>query len=232
MSQKALLVMAKRPFPGRTKTRLTPLLTPAEAAELYACFLRDALNLARAAPGVTPFIAYAPSDQETEAYFRDLAPDFALIPQMGATLGERLDYALRHCLQHGYAQVAAMNSDSPTLPSAYLAQAFAHLDDPATDVVLGPCEDGGYYLIGWKRPLPRLVQEVEMSTKHVLADTLAIADKENLTVSLLPAWYDVDSAAELARIQAELQAGLSEARHTARFLRQKGRLIPEPQQTR
>ena len=125
-----------------------------------------------------------------------------------------------------------MNSDSPTLPLAYLTQAFAHLDDPATDVVLGPCDDGGYYLIGWKRPLPRLVQEVEMSTEHVLADTLAVAAEEGLTTALLPVWYDVDSAAELARIQAELRTGQSKARHTGRFLRQKGRLIPEPQQSR
>ncbi len=215
---KALFVMAKRPYPGQTKTRMIPALTPQEAADLYACFLQDVLALARSVPGVTPFIAYAPADEETQAYFETIAPGFGLIPQLGDDLGARLDGVLTHCLQNGYAQVAAMNSDSPTLPAAYLAQAFARLDDPAVDVTLGPCEDGGYYLIGWKRAHPRLVRDVQMSTNHVLQDTLAIAKEENLRVALLPAWYDVDELAELRRLQRELQANPAVALHTSGFL--------------
>jgi glycosyltransferase A (GT-A) superfamily protein (DUF2064 family) len=84
--------------------------------------------------------------------------------QTGATLGERLDGVMSGALARGHAQVAAINSDSPSLPVTYLAQAFAALDDPATDLVFGPCDDGGYYLIGWKRPLSFLVRDVAMST--------------------------------------------------------------------
>lgn len=226
---KALLVMAKRPYPHKTKTRMIPALTPQEAADLYTCFLQDVLALVRNLPGITPFIAYAPADDETKSYFQKLAPDFTLVPQIGADLGARLDGVLTHCLQNGYTQFAAMNSDSPTLPAAYLAQAFARLDDPAVDVVLGPCEDGGYYLIGWKRAHPRLVREVQMSTTHVLQDTLAIAQAENLRVALLPPWYDVDELAELRRLQGELREKPNAAPHTRQFFEMRDwRLEIEP----
>ncbi len=210
--------MAKRPFPGRTKTRLTPVLSHEAAAKLYECFLRDVLNIVRTVPKITPFIAYAPNDAETAAYFCKLAPDFKLIPQIGDTLGERLDGVLTSSLQNGFDQVAAINSDSPTLPGGYLADAFTQLDDPETDVVFGPCEDGGYYLIGWKRPYPRLVRNVQMSTPHVLQDSLAIANAANLRVSLLPSWYDVDEVAELHRLRTALLTGEESAPVTHQFL--------------
>jgi hypothetical protein len=95
-----------------------------------------------------------------------------------------------------------MDSDSPTLPADYVRQAFTALE--AADVVLGPCEDGGYYLIGLNRPAPRLLREVPMSTPDVMRDTLAIADRDKLNVALLPTWYDVDTAQELERLKAEL----------------------------
>lgn len=216
-THQALIIMAKRPFPGRTKTRLSPPFSAEEAADLYEHFLCDAIELVRRLPDVIPFIAYAPGEGAVE-YFRQLVPDFELIPQLGSTLGERLDYVLSACLEAGYQQVAAMNSDGPTLPVAYLAQAFEHLADAATDVVLGPCEDGGYYLIGWKRPFPRLVRNVQMSTPHVLQDTLAIAAVDKLQVALLPCWYDVDNATDLARVQADLQRDSRIAPYTRRFL--------------
>lgn len=208
--------MAKRPAAGQTKTRLCPPLTPEQAAELYACFLADVVDRAREAAalvdGLQPAIAYAPAD--ARAYFAGLVPDFSLVAQAGATLGERLDGVLGGAFARGYGQVAAINSDSPSLPAAYLAQAFDALDDPATDAVFGPCDDGGYYLIGLKRPHPRLVRGVPMSTADTLADTLRVAGDLGLRVALLPAWYDVDSAPELERLYADPALG----RHTREFL--------------
>jgi len=151
---KALLVVSKRPTPGQTKTRLTPPLTPEQAAQLYESFLRDTLDLIRRVPGVRPIIAYLP--EGAEAYFRGLAPDFDLLPQVGDDLGARLDNALTHCLSDGFRQAVIMDSDSPTLPAEFLTQAFAALD--RADTVIGPCDDGGYYLIGLKRPAPRLLR--------------------------------------------------------------------------
>jgi glycosyltransferase A (GT-A) superfamily protein (DUF2064 family) len=115
-----------------------------------------------------------------------------------------------------------MDSDSPTLPVAYVSEAFSRLQEGA-DVVLGPCDDGGYYLIGLKQPQPRLLREVQMSTPTVLRDTLAIAEELGLRVVLLPTWYDVDTAAELQRLRQELATmsandGSSPARHTRAFL--------------
>jgi len=217
--RRALLIVAKRPVAGQTKTRLCPPLAPDEAAHLYECFLRDTLDVARAAAvaaGAMRYIAYLPRDES--AYFHRLAPDFALAPQVGASLGERLDHALTHCLRDGFERAVIMDSDSPTLPPAYVAQAFDVLDD--ADVALGPCEDGGYYLIGVKRPQPRLLREVRMSTSNVLRDTLSLAEQAGLRVSLLPMWYDVDTVQELYRLRDELRAeadGLSP--HTREFLR-------------
>lgn len=212
----ALLVMAKEPVAGRSKTRLTPLLSAEAAAALYACFLQDTLDLARSVPRVTPIVAYAPP--EARRYFRKLAPGFVLMAQQGETLGDRLANVLGQALASGFEQVAAMNSDSPTLPPDYLAQAFEQLDDDETDVVLGPCDDGGYYLIGWKRQHPRLVREVQMSTPHVLQDTLTMATEENLRVALLPSWYDVDTPEDLRRARGDLLRCRKRAPHTHRFL--------------
>jgi len=202
----ALLVVAKRPAAGQTKTRLTPPLSPEQAAALYECLLRDTLDLIRRVPDVQPAIAFlpdAPQDGRARGYFAALAPDFELLPQEGADLGARLDNALSHTLARGYERVVIMNSDGPTLPVSSLAAAFEELGNGA-DVVLGPADDGGYYLIGLKRPAPRLLREVRMSTPTVLADTLALAAEEKLAVALLPAWYDVDDVASLERLQAEL----------------------------
>jgi rSAM/selenodomain-associated transferase 1 len=201
---RALLVVAKRPAPGRTKTRLCPPLTGQQAADLYRCLLLDTLALIRSLPDVHPIIAYLP--QDAAGYFRELAPDFDLLPQEGADLGERLDNALTHCLQNGFRQAVIMNSDGPTLPAANLRRAFDLLDEGA-DVVLGPCEDGGYYLIGITAPQPTLFYAMEMSTPTVMDETLARASAAGLTVAQLGTWYDVDTAADLARLAAELRDG-------------------------
>ena len=212
----ALLVVARRPAPGQAKTRLTPPFSPRQAAALYECLLRDTLDLIRRVPGVQPAIAYLPEDARD--YFAALAPDFELLPQEGADLSARLDNALTHYLTRGYERVAIMNSDGPTLPVASLAAAFDELGNGA-DVVLGPADDGGYYLIGLKRPAPRLLREVRMSTPTVLADTLALAAAEGLRVALLPMWYDIDDVAALERLRAELMnAGDGVAPRTRAFL--------------
>jgi rSAM/selenodomain-associated transferase 1 len=215
-TKRALLVVAKRPAAGQTKTRLCPPLSAADAAALYECFLRDTLDIMRQVPGVSRGIVYLP--EGAEDYFRTLAPDMELTTQRGADLGERLDHLLTAALAHGAQQAVVMDSDSPTLPPAYVAAAFAQLDGP-NDVVLGPCDDGGYYLIGLKRPQPRLLREVRMSTPDVMRDTLARAAELGLRAALLPGWYDVDTAAELERLHTEI-AGSAEqvASHTRAFL--------------
>lgn len=213
-----LLVVAKKPTPGQTKTRLCPPLTPAQAAGLYDCFLCDTLDTMRKVPGVHCVIGYLPED--ALSYFHQLAPDMGLTCQRGASLGERLDHLLTETLAVGSERVVVMDSDSPTLPVDYISQAFERLAD--VDVVLGPTRDGGYYLIGLKQPQPHLLRQVKMSTPHVLTDTLALAEATGLSVSLLPTWYDVDTIADLHQLDREI-ASLSvngNAAATRRWLSQ------------
>jgi hypothetical protein len=213
---KSLFVVAKQPAPGQTKTRLCPPLAGETAAALYECLLRDTLDLMRQVAGVQCGIAYLPED--ATGYFRALAPDMLLVPQQGANLSERLAHVLNDALLGGATQAVVMDSDSPTLPAAYVQQAFSELDG-AADVVLGPCDDGGYYLIGLKQPHLRLLREVTMSTPNVVRDTLALADELGLRSVLLPQWYDVDTAQELVRLQEELaHADPAVAPATRRFL--------------
>ena len=209
-------MMAKKPTPGSTKTRLTPLLTCEAAAALYECFLLDALELARSVPGVIPRVAVFPPD--ALKYFDRIAPGVEPVPQVGDSLSERLCNVLTRSLEDGFDRVVAINSDSPTLPPSLVTEAFERLDDDAVDVVLGPTDDGGYYLIGWKRPYPDLVLGVTMSTPHVLRDTLELADVSGVSISLLEAWYDVDEPSDLERLRHDMAAAATLGHHTRRFL--------------
>jgi uncharacterized protein len=213
-----LLVVAKKPSPGQTKTRLCPPLTPVQAADLYDCFLRDTLDSMRIVPDVQRVVAYLPDG--AEGYFSRLAPDMGLIRQRGDSLGERLDNLLTQALESGSARAVVMDSDSPTLPVAYVSQAFDRLD--SADVVLGPTRDGGYYLIGLKQPRPVLLRQVQMSTPHVLSDTLRLAENAGLTVTLLPPWYDVDTIADLDLVEDDIARGRLDGRAaaTSRWLAQ------------
>lgn len=203
--KRALMVVAKQPAPGQTKTRLSPPLTGAQAADLYERFLRDTLDIIRRVRDLIdfqPIVVYLP--ETATPYFHDLAPDFDLLVQQGADLSERLNHATTHCLTDGgYQQAVIMDSDSPTLPAEWLCQAFTALEN--ADISLGPCDDGGYYLIGLKRPAPPLFLQVTMSTPHVVADTLARAQAEKLTVATLPTGYDIDYLADLRRLADELE---------------------------
>jgi rSAM/selenodomain-associated transferase 1 len=215
--KRALIVVAKVPSPGQTKTRLCPSLTAQEAVELYRAFLLDTLHLMQQVDGAQCVIAYLPDD--AEPYFRSIAPEgFQFVPQQGHDLGERLDRVLASYLAAGYDQAVVMNSDGPTLPVSYLVEAFRRLGRADTDVVLGPSDDGGYYLIGLKRACSRLFH-VTMSTPRVLEDTLQRAHHCELAVSCLSPWYDVDVCEDLVRLIAELDS-LPEyvARSTRRFL--------------
>jgi hypothetical protein len=216
-----LLVMARQPVAGSTKTRLIPRLGPQGAADLYECFLLDALDMARTIDDVVALVAISPPG--ASEYFAGIAPDLAQVAQIGTSLDQRLDHVLTRCLDDGFAQVVAVNSDSPTLPAAHVSDAFDRLRDQSVDVVIGPADDGGYYLIGWKRSHPRLVRGVVMSTPDVLSDTMDRAEQSGLRISLLPPWYDVDDPADLDRLEADLVTERSTGRHSRRLLTEMSR---------
>lgn len=201
----ALAVMTKAPQAGRVKTRLTPPLSPEEAAALNTCFLRDTTAaISRIAQetqsqGVAVFTPLG-----AEAAYADILPlDFQLVPQRGDAFGERLSAATQDLLALGFDSLCLIDSDSPTLPDAAFAQAIEFLAQPGDSVVLGPSDDGGYYLIGLKKLHRRLFEGIDWSTERVLEQTIDAAGASDLPVHLLPAWYDVDDRNTLSRLCAE-----------------------------
>ena len=202
----AMAVMAKAPRTGDVKTRLVPPLRVEEAAKLSACFLKDITAnflLAGERMPVAGFIAYSPPG--SESLFRDLVhPKIRLLPPRRIGLGYSLLHATEDLLEAGYGSVCLVNADSPTLPTSLLVGAVEALRAPGDRVVLGPAVDGGYYLIGLKRPHRRLFEDIAWSTEQVFRQTLDRAASIGLEVTTLPAWYDVDDAASLRWLCAEV----------------------------
>lgn len=202
----ALAIMTKAPRAGEVKTRLVPPLTQDEAAQLNSSFLRDiaaAIFTAareRTARGVA---VYTPPDAETD-YENILPKEFFLILQRGDRFGDRLNFAAEDLFKAGFASVCLINSDSPTVPAENFSQAIELLRLPGDRVVLGPSDDGGYYLIGLKTLHPELFEQIEWSTDRVLEQTRQRAAEIAVEVKLLPAGYDVDDRATLRRLCDEL----------------------------
>lgn len=202
----ALAVMTKAPRAGRVKTRLTPPLAPEESAALNICFLQDtaaAIAATVEAGGARGIGVYTPAGEET-AFAEILPAHFELVPQRGEAFGERLTAAATDLFAVGFDSLCLIDSDSPTVPQAAYALAVSWLSRPDDRIVLGPSDDGGYYLIGLKKMHRRVFEEIDWSTERVFEQTLARAQEIGVAVELLPTWYDVDDRATLRRLCAEL----------------------------
>ncbi len=202
----ALAVMTKAPRAGKVKTRLQPPLTAEEAAELNTCFLRDtAAAIAKASEaGLAHGVGvYTPVGAE-DAYEDVLPREFYLVPQRGDAFGGRLTHATADLLQLGFAAACLIDSDSPTVPVQAYAEAAEVLARPGDRVVLGPSDDGGYYLIGMKQVHSRLFEDIDWSTERVLPQTIDRANEARVELHMLPTWYDVDDRATLHRLCDEL----------------------------
>jgi uncharacterized protein len=239
----ALAVMTKAPKAGRVKTRLVPPLTPDEAAELNKCFLRDTAATisnvcsgglrpptaakerfhsgAHGAPQQCRGIAvYTPVGAES-AYTDILPAGFSLLPQRGDEFGERLHFAVEDLFKCGFDSVCLIDSDSPTVPAESFAEAVELLSTGKDRVVLGPTDDGGYYLIGLKKLHGELFEQIDWSTERVLNQTIERATESALEIKLLSTGYDVDDASDLRRLCDELlgeNAGDGVAPNTQKFL--------------
>jgi rSAM/selenodomain-associated transferase 1 len=212
MSVAAIGIICKAPQPGRSKTRLATAIGVAAASELSACFLRDVAAAIEAVPealGRRGYGVYAPAG--AEHVMRQLLPaGFGLVLQAGDDLGYVLDGAARALLA-GHDCVLLVNGDSPTLPPRLLVQAIEALRESGDRMVLGPASDGGYYLIGLKRPHPQLFARIAWGTETVARSTCERAAEIGLAATLLPEWYDVDDLKTLRWLQDEL------AGHSTRF---------------
>ena len=233
----ALAIMTKAPQAGRVKTRLVPPLTPDEAAELNKCFLRDTAAAISRASGALPVnqagkteskpecfdshgqaaimqccgvAVYTPVGADSE-YTGILPADFSLMPQRGDQFGERLYFAVEDLFTCGFESVCLIDSDSPTVPAENFIEAVELLSTIEDRVVLGPSDDGGYYLIGVKKPYRHLFEQIDWSTERVLKQTMQRATEIGIEVKLLPTGYDVDDDASLRRLCNELLSDTTSA---------------------
>jgi len=229
----ALALMTKAPRAGQVKTRLVPPLTNEEAAQLNRCFLQDtgaAISVCcsgRTAPGpgrptVCGVAVYTPVGSESD--YTDILPaDFSLLPQRGNNFGERLYLAAEDLFKCGFDAVCLIDSDSPTVPAENFAQAVEFLSLPGDRIALGPCDDGGYYLIGLKRLHRELFKRIDWSTERVFKQTSQRATQIGVRIHELPRGFDVDDRTTLHRLCDELlgkNARDSIAPQTTHFLRE------------
>ncbi len=215
--------MTKAPEPGRVKTRLSPPLTPNEAAELNKSFLNDighSIDQAGKSTCGCGVAIYTPVGKES-LYDGIFPESFRFVPQRGTEFGERLRFAGEDLLQIGFDSFCLINSDSPMVPASSYARAAELLANPGDRVVLGPSEDGGYYLIGLKRMHTRLFEEIEWSTEKVFHQTMQRAKELGLNVEQLPPGLDVDDSATLETLCDRLlvlDERVNVAPHTKAFL--------------
>jgi uncharacterized protein len=185
-----LVVIAKAPRPGRVKTRLTPPFSPEQAARLAAAALADTLAAAGRARAARVTVAL---DGEPGEW---LPPGGLVLPQRGGGLDERIAAALGDAYARRPLPVVLVGMDTPQLTPALLDAALRPLADGSADAVFGPAADGGFWLLGLRRPDPALVLGVPMSTPQTGAAQLARLMDAGLRVHQLPRQTDVDTAAE------------------------------------
>lgn len=191
-----LLVFTRYPQPGRTKTRLIPSLGAEPAAELQRFLTEQTLvqvdNLREYIP-VAIAIYYTGGDRSLMAQWLGADRDYRL--QCEGDLGERMQQAFAESFRAGRQLVVIIGIDCPDLTSEILRSAFAALEQ--TDVVIGPAEDGGYYLLGMRRFIPELFQAIPWSSDRVFALTCQRLQDLRLTLSRLPQLQDLDRPEDL-----------------------------------
>jgi rSAM/selenodomain-associated transferase 1 len=193
--RRALVIIGKAPQPGRAKTRLVPPLSGVEAAEVARAFLQDTCALAASLGWQQVSLVHAAATE----FLTTLG--VTLLAQHGQGLGEALAGAFED--HAAFEQTVLIGSDTPDLPREVLEQASRDLI--THDVVIGPAVDGGYYLLGLRRPAPSLFQGIAWSTPAVFAQTLARAEALGLRVARLPVWADVDAPDDLIRLERALR---------------------------
>jgi hypothetical protein len=223
-----MAVMAKASAPGRTKTRLVPPLNYQEAAAFNTAFLRDVAENLLAAGQHAPiegYMAFGPPG--SQAFFRKSLPSsIGLFEVWLPDFGNCLHLAMAQVLARGHGGAVVLNSDSPTLPTSLLVETAQVLAQPGDRAVLGPADDGGYYLLGLKQAHARMFDDIEWSSSRVAEQTIARARELGLKIHVLAPWYDVDDSDALRILHGELHAGRSfdaalkpyRASHTAELM--------------
>ena len=219
MADTALVIVARYPQAGTTKTRLARTLGDEETVRLYRAFLTDLASRFAGQAAYDLHWAYTPAGVDYAAFMAELAPALVrhmrFFPQEGDGLGERLRNAFRRTCARGYERTVLIGSDSPQVGAATITEARRALDK--ADVALGPAEDGGYYMIAMRSPHD-LFQGIPMSTDVVLRMTVELALRQGLEVSLQETLFDIDELSDLARLARLLRGDAALAPATAALL--------------
>ncbi|MBI5194711.1 MAG: TIGR04282 family arsenosugar biosynthesis glycosyltransferase [Nitrospirae bacterium] len=203
MKTAALIIFAKTPIPGKVKTRLQPDISPEEGLKIYKSFVREIAGRCSKLKGVDKFLGCAPTKDDD--FLKGLAAThwFEMFNQRGKDLGARILNAFKDHFKKGYKKVIIIGTDSPTIPVKFIKKAFSELDK--NDFVLGPCCDGGYYLIGARKVFPKVFDNIPWDTSEVLIKTIDRLDASRIKFFLLPFWYDVDTIKDLRFFKKHLK---------------------------
>jgi len=211
----AIAVMAKAPLAGLCKTRLAPLLGAERAAELHRCFLLDRLELTRGL-GIADVSVVCPDGAHAAHLERIVPAGVEIVVQERGDLMVGLASAFASHFARGHDRVVLVDADSPTLPPGFISDAIEHLAED--DLVLGPCDDGGYYLIGARAAHPALFSGPSYRGDLICQQTADRARALGLSVALVGVWHDVDTPEDFARLADELRTSRAAATHTRAYL--------------
>jgi rSAM/selenodomain-associated transferase 1 len=194
-------IFAKQPTPGHVKTRLAAATSPEFAAQVADAMLRDTLDRL-AAIDAERWLVFTPNDT-SPTMIQFAGERYQLISQGDGDLGQRLERFFRARMCEGANRVVVVGADSPTLPVDFVVQAFDEMQ--RADVVLGPANDGGYYLIGCTRRVPAAFDGIDWGSSTVLSETIARLDAAT-RFAQLPTWYDVDTLEDWQMLKGHVAA--------------------------
>jgi len=211
-----LVIMAKAPREGSVKTRLARDLPPSAVVDLYRCLLADTIALGKSLDGVQVVIMCPATDVSDLSLVA--GPAVRVVAQTGDGLAAGLTSAFAQFATSDYRRIIAFNSDSPHLPRTVLQNAYEAL--VSCDLIVGPTDDGGYYLVGAKACYPELFVSTGMGTTNALGELLTRARSLELSIQFTDTFYDIDVSSDLSRLAAELEIAGGRAPRTAAWLKQ------------
>lgn len=197
MNKSALGIIFRIPEYGKIKKRLAAHIGNEEALKAYSSMLHETFKkvrqLSRQDNSIDVYGFYDGTISKNESLLKDIQT----MPQDGRDLGEKMYNAIKYLHETGYKKFVLIGADSPDLPIHYIKDAFLKLND--YELVLGPTEDGGYYLIGMNRPLSAIFKDIQWGSSNVLHDTIKKAENKEIRYFLIPFWYDIDTPDDLNR---------------------------------
>lgn len=224
----ALILMTRIPIAGQTKTRLMEIMSGDECAELHMAFLKDLFNTFKELEELDIYLTYTPKNSLDT--IENIIPEFIkTFPQRGEDLGSKMYNAIKDILSLDYEKVILIGSDIPHIKTEDILHSFEILEEK--DIVLGPSYDGGYYLIGMKKPNENIFHiSKKWGGKSVLESTIDMANNQRLTVGLAAKYMDIDTKEDLFAFMDKYEGNKEKiALNTVEFIKEWGMRVGQGQ---